>query len=369
MSNGQLEDETLLREIGLETAFNVSIALVQTLLWSFNAILFLVALLLQLRVGVRTMPKAFVLIATHILFLISTAIAALTISIPFVQIETILSNNSGGSLDIRNKEFFRFLAMPSVEAIGISVHLVWIPWLSQTQWVIGDAIVIWRAWALCQGSRMRRILALPVLFVTAATVFSTYNMARLIMLTSHKEEAMRPWDVDKSTSTVNSNIAAALSLSANIVATGSVAWMTLVNEADPKDTSSQHHRLTKMTMRQPRSKTGQVLTILVESGIFYIVVLGLRLVENIYTRRERLQPKELYAAFVYENCVDQFASMYPTVIIVLVHLRCSNRMQEEFSVHINNESPADEISAPRFRRGPNTSTESASSQGSDIVTV
>ncbi|KAK0218394.1 hypothetical protein EDD85DRAFT_1029313 [Armillaria nabsnona] len=164
---------------------------------------------------------------------------------------------------------------------------------------IGDGIVLWRAWILCNRSRW----ILWVSSILGLTAFATTTSALLPHLWSR--EPLASTASDGSFSTVHATIAMILTLSINVWATSLIGYRTWT-----------HHRLirslTGSSFVSQFCKQHGILKWMIESGIFYCctwfvaVIIGVSASNGIY---------------ILFCMLAQLSAIYPTLIIALVWLK------------------------------------------------
>ncbi|KAK0480326.1 hypothetical protein IW261DRAFT_128467 [Armillaria novae-zelandiae] len=182
---------------------------------------------------------------------------------------------------------------------------------------IGDGIMLWRAWVLCD--RRRRILwGSSILGVTA---FVTTASALLPLL----------WDREPLTSTasdgvfagVHATIAMILTLSVNVWATSLVAYRTWT-----------HHRLirslTGSSFASQFFRQHGILSLMIESGIFYCCTWLATVIVAVTASNG------IYILFCM---LAQLTAIYPTLIIVLVCLKSTLDVTMQSSQQMSRSQP------------------------------
>ncbi|KAK0470071.1 uncharacterized protein EV420DRAFT_88381 [Desarmillaria tabescens] len=163
---------------------------------------------------------------------------------------------------------------------------------------IGDGIVLWRAWILC--NRSRRILWVSsILLVTA---FVTAAVALLHTLGSSPPLSTTS---DRPFASARAIIAMILTLSINVWATSLIAYRTWT-----------HYRLirslTGSSFASQFCKKHGILSLIIESGVFYCCTWFATIIIAVSTSNG------IYILFCM---LAQLTAIYPTLIIALVCLR------------------------------------------------
>ncbi|TFL03372.1 hypothetical protein BDV98DRAFT_503949 [Pterulicium gracile] len=173
--------------------------------------------------------------------------------------------------------------------------------------IIGDSVVIWRAWVI--SNRHKAIFA-PIIFLLAATAFAIIDV---ICLTEVEDDVSHTTSIPPGsrTCTWSEPIAWALSLCTNILSTSIIAWQVW-----------SHRRFMKNELgnRYPRSRSERVLVLLVESGFIYCLFWFTQLVLFLPLSRAN---RAIWAFEVLAPFGDQISGLYPTIIIVLVNMQHS----------------------------------------------
>ncbi|PSR77964.1 hypothetical protein PHLCEN_2v7622 [Hermanssonia centrifuga] len=171
------------------------------------------------------------------------------------------------------------------------------------QYVSTDAVVVWRAWALCK-TEYRKVLFIPVvlLCLTALSVFTTIGLRIASFLTPGGfsfKPVLHAIDICQVSNLV-------WSLLTNISATSIISHKTWV-----------HRKAIQEGLRSIRNKSTKaerVLALLVESGIIYCLSGATVLIST-------LIPLPFGTlGDIYTPINIQIAGIYPTIVIVLVGL-------------------------------------------------
>ncbi|KAF9033477.1 hypothetical protein BDZ89DRAFT_1062938 [Hymenopellis radicata] len=174
--------------------------------------------------------------------------------------------------------------------------------------VIGDAVVIWRAWAIWKGSRLQVLVFIPMFLLLVSFIFAIIDLSCLgtqsfsVRSTIPEGSRLCQW---------GEPIAWAVSLLTNIVSTTLIAIKAWQYHQFLKSNSS-HFRL--------RSKNQNILLLLVESGFIYCLFWLSQLILF-------FDIQDGSKTHLLENALgalgDQISGVYPTAIIILVNLQRS----------------------------------------------
>ncbi|KAF8063154.1 hypothetical protein FPV67DRAFT_230920 [Lyophyllum atratum] len=179
-------------------------------------------------------------------------------------------------------------------------------WVSQLLTFISDCVVVWRAWAVFPYQRWLMLGPLALLLGTSASGF-----AHLVLTSSDNVLAAEQFGRQAIAQNLF-NAFLALSLATNALATFLMAYKLWTHRKS----------LRRLGLRQKTSPAQTVLILLTESGAIYC---GLQLINLVM---EFLPNASLSSTTDYVNSVIlgiyiSFTAMYPTMIAVLVHKRCS----------------------------------------------
>ncbi|KAJ6592733.1 hypothetical protein B0H19DRAFT_1245564 [Mycena capillaripes] len=172
--------------------------------------------------------------------------------------------------------------------------------------VVGDSVVIWRAWVLYQ--RTLWVVAIPCIMLLMSLIFAVIDITCLTDVGFSIQSSVAGGEGVCPHAEL---ISWAFSLGTNVICTlliGYKAW---------------HHRRSMKSLNIPenrrRMSTDRVLSILVESGFIYCLFWLTQVILFINIDLDRRTP----IAYVYElfaGMGDQISGMYPTLIIVIVNL-------------------------------------------------
>ncbi|KAF8907127.1 hypothetical protein CPB85DRAFT_1223662 [Mucidula mucida] len=177
--------------------------------------------------------------------------------------------------------------------------------------IVGDSVVIWRAWVLWTGDRIRKIMIVPVVLLLVSLVFAIIDINCLVD-DSYESKSTIP--SGSRTCRWAEPISWAISLLTNIAATALIA---------AKAWSREHRQLLRTGIGRSgtRSKGEKILILLVESGFVYCLFWLTQLLD--FFDIPRATGGVFYLYLVVSTMGDQISGLYPTLIIILVKLQQS----------------------------------------------
>ncbi|KAJ7275090.1 hypothetical protein C8J57DRAFT_1466926 [Mycena rebaudengoi] len=246
--------------------------------YGIYALLFSLSVVLLIRKGIRNcMPRQILLVSTCLMFTASTALAAVDTAIYIVQISVTDYIRTSNGLQL------------SCEILFDSLFLM------------GDAVVLWRTWTLCED---RRVL---VIFPMTLWLGGIACLLTLIGYAAHNGSSS-DWTIGVYDTDLTNHLSmstAALSAATNFFSTLLISWKAW-----------QHRSMLKRNTdrRGTATRVQKILSLLVESGFFYftlwvIAMLNFYLVWDAPVLQAML--RGLY---------DMIIGMYPTVVIIIVSL-------------------------------------------------
>ncbi|KAJ7161130.1 hypothetical protein C8R46DRAFT_1353757 [Mycena filopes] len=219
--------------------------------------------------------------------------------------------------------------------------------------IVGDSVVIWRAWVLHQGPRW--VVSIPCLMLLMSFIFSVIDITCLTGAGWSNQSAIAGGGAVCAHAEL---ISWAFSLVTNASCTiliGFRAW--------------QHRRSMRalnIVGNPRRVSTDKVLSLLVESGFIYCLFWLTQYILFVDVSRET---PVIYAYELFAGMGDQISGMYPTLIIVIVNLH--HTIWEESSSTIKVGTTRDVVSSVRWaaaRSGVTTGTKPSDTQrGIDMV--
>ncbi|KAH8831587.1 hypothetical protein DL96DRAFT_1706014 [Flagelloscypha sp. PMI_526] len=289
------DEADALHLIGISLIEDIYSVVLETVYWTVNAILFSTAVYILISRGRKNWSTACMLAAVFILFGSCSSIYGLEVGLMLVRYKIRLVSHPDWAITERNayvKSHFK--------EFGLGMETLWM-----LNMIIGDAVVIWRAWILWPGRRI--VLLLPLIFL--AGTFSFAVLAIWCLAEDSFNSLSRVVGSSSRTCSWAEPIAWAMSLCTNIVATSLIAVKAW-----------QHRQLLKRHFEvQPRKSQAQkALMLLIESGSLYCVLFLLQIV-GFFTFTRTDSRFYLYGAI--EPFGEQLSGIYPTAIIVIVALQ------------------------------------------------
>ncbi|PFH48789.1 hypothetical protein AMATHDRAFT_195969 [Amanita thiersii Skay4041] len=175
--------------------------------------------------------------------------------------------------------------------------------------ILGDSVVLWRTWALCCGYRI--LIIIPFLTWLGSIIAAFYELGCDIetgwsILTSAPSAASVGADA-----CIKADISSfTLSYATNIICTAFIFYKTWTYRQCMKQYLGAARR---------RTKAEKILTLLVESGMLYLVIYTLQAIP-IYGGST---PGSLLTWEVINAIIQQAFGMYPTALVVLVEMQKS----------------------------------------------
>lgn len=295
MSGLSEQDQGLLGRVGTALKQDTISIVIETGVWALYAATFSFAVYIQFSKDLRHKGAAFLLATTVILFGSSTVLWALGLTQLMQSVQNMVITNTKGPImeGVMKNNDVLISKSTAMEALFLSNML------------IGDSVVIWRAWVLNEG---RKIVFVPIVFILAALGFS---ITAVICLEAEGFTTHSSVPVGSRVCTWSEPIAWGLSLSTNVVATSLIAWIVWTHRKARRQRDGAY---------PPRSRAERVIVLLVESGFIYSFFLLSQLV--LFFGVPRSEP-EFYAFAILAPLGDQISGLYPTLIIVLVKMQHS----------------------------------------------
>ncbi|KAJ7575227.1 hypothetical protein C8J56DRAFT_1063778 [Mycena floridula] len=294
--------EQHLRRTGEFVVKNSLPIIVETVFWTLYIESAVLTIVLLWRKGL-TRARIALLTLIGMMFILDTVLFSLDLYAFFLQTRDILLNSmfDGDGLDG---------VLNLVDTVA-SVYSI----LNLFMLILGDCIVIWRAYAVWTRSRI--VTVIPVLFLLGWIVnFPIYVSCNI----KHKDDEFNGLGpVSRSATSIAAYI---LSFCANFSATLMIlytAWSFYVSQRDLRDTTAP--------LRQ-RSQVARVLLLLVESGFAYFLLMVLSIALNLVPTSDygvTLLVDQVLGIILTPHC----AAMIPTLTILLITLYGSF---EEYSI-------------------------------------
>ncbi|KAJ7114545.1 hypothetical protein C8R43DRAFT_126962 [Mycena crocata] len=248
--------------------------------WGFYALIFAISVFLLVNKGVRqSRPRQILLFSTCLMFAASTALAAVDTGVYLVQF------SDGDYIPASNK------LQLACEVLFDSLFLM------------GDTIVLWRTWMLCPDRRLLVLSAIALWFGGFTCVLSILGVA----LQNGFSSGWRIGVYDTSTTLKLSMATAGLSAATNFFSTFLISW------------KAWQHRAVFNTQSTcgAGSRARKIMSLFIESGFIYFGLWVIAML-NFY-----LDWRAPVLQAILRGLYDMVIGMYPTLIIILVHLDCS----------------------------------------------
>ncbi|KAL0058724.1 hypothetical protein AAF712_014580 [Marasmius tenuissimus] len=314
------DDQALVFD-GLGRFFVVSIvgAISETGLWTVYLVLFSSSMRLQIsRKRLRSPANVLLLLLTVALFSTSTALWAMNVSQLTIATKGFFLNYpTRGLLD-------RWLALiDDIEPFGTPMEALFLtnvmlellirmctdsrfmPFIIQM--VLGDSVVIWRAWVLCRDTRLRRLVYIPMMMLLIGFTFMVIALECLSNNGYHDGG-----DTGQSSMAVGSEvcqrgepIAWGISLATNFVSTCLIAVRAW-----------EHRQFLRKSAVVRGTLVEKILIILTESGFIYCLF-WLTQLSLFFQKSTDLRFVSFLQVFL-AALGDQISGLYPTLIIIFV---------------------------------------------------
>ncbi|KAL0060117.1 hypothetical protein AAF712_013089 [Marasmius tenuissimus] len=230
--------------------------------------------------------------AVVVLFLFSTAYLCCTMSYFMLGLRHLLIKDVGVPLLKKNAAFiakYRIVGVVGQVLLPIAV-------------VIGDSIVVWRAWALSAGNK--KIMFLPVLLQLALTATSFAWVGCFV-------DAGMPTMIPETCKKINT-ATYILSMLTNIAGTSVIGYTTwCYRKAISKYLNNCRHQ----------ARAEKVMVLLVESGVLYTSLWIIQLAVLVAPSNSSFVNQAFRQ--IFSAAATQLVGIYPTAIIVLVFLQRS----------------------------------------------
>ncbi|KIY68045.1 hypothetical protein CYLTODRAFT_490120 [Cylindrobasidium torrendii FP15055 ss-10] len=319
------EDKDLLDHCGRIFVHGVVSAMCESVWWAIYLVLFVYATKLQLSRGIRTIPYLIMLTVTLVLFGSSTSLWAMNIAVVVQKMQGILVDYPDLALrervDKTNERTLQFgLPMEALFLINM---------------LVGDTVVIWRAWALWQDcGRLRGLIAIPIAFLCVSYGF-TVNALNCLAQGDFVQSTI---PIGGRLCTWSEPISWGVSLFTNLTSTALIAikaWKV--------------RRFVKTNCGEcSKTMTERVLLLLVESGLIYCLFW---LSQLILFFDFDPSANRTYAYDIFSSIGEQLSGLYPTIMIILVnkHRSLSCGVNASEYVDSGNQDPADSDELPMIQ--------------------
>ncbi|ESK86441.1 hypothetical protein Moror_4948 [Moniliophthora roreri MCA 2997] len=241
------EEQTILYTFGQRAVWNTVTGFIESAFWAIYVVLFMFAMRIQLKRGIRDLTSIILLLVSVFLFASSTALWTMYVISLLDQFRGFFLKYPDLSLADR------------VARVNIEKTKLWFPeeTLFLFNMIVGDGVVIWRAWVLCGNTRLQKLVYIPIVTGMAAFAFV------VITLDCLGNDGFGGQSTESSGSKVcqwGEPIAWGISLLTNITSTSIIAVRAW-----------GHHRFLRKVLgsKRRKSQTEKILLILVESGFIY----------------------------------------------------------------------------------------------------
>ncbi|KAF8916124.1 hypothetical protein CPB85DRAFT_1216948 [Mucidula mucida] len=225
-----------------------------------------------------------------------------------------------------------YVANDHIEPYGLPMETLFL-----LNMIIGDAVVIWRAWVLWKDSHLRKLVFIPMVMLLTSFIFSIIALTCLGTQSFGSKSTIPGGSM---TCQWGEPIAWAISLLTNITSTTLIAVKAWCHRQFLKSGLGRLHI---------RSRSEKVLLLLVESGFIYCFFW---LSQLILFFDISIDSNVGYLYMVLSTMGDQISGVYPTAIIVLVNMQRSMADDSKASMHIDsgsNRTPrSQELSTMQF---------------------
>ncbi|KAJ3718179.1 hypothetical protein C8R42DRAFT_644049 [Lentinula raphanica] len=283
------QESSLLASIGTTLYWNIAQLSLICTMYGFYLLLAFTALVLLLKPGLpQTRPRQFLLGLTVLILAINTWAYIISVGVELVRIQYVFVTLPAG---LRAQVVVANAKAEPWSRLSI--------WASNLNLLIGDATVIWRAWAIYTGNKIAQW------FLVGLMVFN----GAMLVITSALDVAELP----------ESQQRAVLAISATSI------WSSLVTNLGATIFIGvklwQHHQAIKPLFDgKRRSHVERLMLLLVESGTIIGV---LQLIYAIFLTLEDFTDttqNETAAYLIFNSLFAELVPMYPMVVIILVNL-------------------------------------------------
>ncbi|KAL0063153.1 hypothetical protein AAF712_009943 [Marasmius tenuissimus] len=296
------DDEWAILQIGTSIMSTTVTVIGETILWAIYLVLFFWALWLQISTRALrnpSLPRIAILTVTVFLFLSATALWVMNISWLIIGTKAYFMNAQDGMevMDIKK------LRDKRLHPIALPMELFFC-----LNMILGDAVVIWRAWVICRGTRLHKFVFIPIFMLLTSLGFTIFAMH---CLASDGWSTSTTIPIGERVCKWAEPIAWGVSLVTNLVSTALIAIR------------AWHYRrfLREGRLSTHRFRVHRILIMLVESGFIYCLFWLTQVV--IFLEIERGYKFIFFLrAFLYP-LGDQISGIYSTLIIIVVHLKRS----------------------------------------------
>ncbi|KIY68047.1 hypothetical protein CYLTODRAFT_421993 [Cylindrobasidium torrendii FP15055 ss-10] len=287
------EDQYLLDYNGWLYVHSVVGVICESIWWSIYVMLFIYAAKIQLSRGIRTMPAVAMLIVTLVLFASSSSLWAMNVAVLIHRLQGML-------IDYPDLSLWDRIAKTNERVVGFGLPM---EALFLINMLVGDSVVIWRAWVLWQGSgRMRALLVIPITFLCVSFAF----MVKAVKCLADDGFSQSTIPAGGRLCAWSEPISWGVSLLTNVVSTTLIAVKAWQIRQSNKRVAGKHSK----------TKSERILVLLVESGFIYCLFW---LSQLILFFDFELDDSRVFGYDILSTLGDQLSGLYPTIIIILVN--------------------------------------------------
>ncbi|KAF9077064.1 hypothetical protein BDP27DRAFT_1209574 [Rhodocollybia butyracea] len=267
---------------------------IETFFFGIFAVLIMFSTSILMRKGLQSNANCGMLITTLLMFGASACYWAISLAILIQSVREILITHDDQPIDDR-------LTMANTIASHLYLAEVYLPMVT---FVLGDAMVVWRAYVLWPPGNKWRFFVLPVTLLVGSVVTA-------LLVGGWKVKAFHA-DSDALELELNDTqiVSWSLSLGTNFIATVLISWQAWKQRKFLRNYLGHSKR---------RTQVERIFSLLVESGILYC----LTQIVLVVTWFVPLPNTTAWASDLIGAAAVQLSGIYPTVIVVLVSLQRS----------------------------------------------
>ncbi|KAJ6549667.1 hypothetical protein B0H19DRAFT_1159557 [Mycena capillaripes] len=245
--------------------------------WGIYALLFSMSVFFVIQKGIPdSTPRQILLFSTCLMFTASTALGSLDTAIYLVQF----------SLED---------SIPTSNKLQLACEI-----LFDSLFIMGDTIVLWRTWMLCPDQKL-------LVFVPITLWFGGLSCMLSLIAVALKNGESSTWTIgvyDAPTSLHLSMSTACLSAATNFFSTILISWNAWQRRAS----------FNPSVVGGTNSRVSKIMSLIIQSGFIYFVLWVIEVL-NFYVN---WKVPNLQAAL--RGAYDMIIGIYPTLIIIVVHL-------------------------------------------------
>lgn len=315
-------EDVIMRKDGRFIMANVIPLIAEGMLWGAYIPLVIFVVCSLCSKGLRTeRSRMYMLLVTLAMFTLSTSLLSLDTYKFFFQVKRVFLQRTEEGETRSQKTSSVLPSFNGAALAGITLFPI--------EFLIGDAVVIWRTWMLWQDNP--RAMVIPLFFWLSSFALTLGSLGSISLADVRAGIDFEPtWGATYTLGLV-SNICSLLANGSSTTMTAIKAW--------------QHRKVIKESLgaSTPATRVQRIMALLVESGFVYFIVFGIQMVSYGETRYSILQ----ILRNTWANLGNQILGLYPTTIIVLVDLQRTFWDAPELSLHISSMSFASAV--PGFK--------------------